>query len=206
MSAYFASGTQKTGVGSRSKKPSEYTPLEDGMKRRFPQQRAPRTAEEFVARSESFQDRWERMTHVVTQMRKDKESLREVSREYHISPRTVRRLAGSVLRKKPNGRYTPKASDRLLRVLGVLTQEGPQGRRLVVGLRDSRQASVVSEHWNAADRYVQTGDASAIQQFTGQSFIDANGRIVPLLTDLAELDRLASAGVLSFETLYARSA
>ncbi len=105
------------------------------------------------------------------------------------------------MRKRANGRYKAKASDRLLRVLVVPTRE--ETREIAV--RDSRQASRVAEYWNAVHTYLETGDASALQKFRGKRITDANGRQVPLLTDLDELDRLGSAGVLSFESLYARS-
>jgi hypothetical protein len=54
-------------------------------------------------------------------------------------------------------------------------------------------------------RYLQTGDASGINKFRGKKIKDANGKRVALLTDPNELDRLASAGALSFESLYARA-
>ena len=123
----------------------------------------PRSAEEFFAKPKPFQERWERMTHVVTRMRANV-SLRKASREEGISPRTVIRLAGSALRKKRNGRYAAKAGDRLLRVLEVLTPEGTYGR-LQIGIRNSRQSTEISKHWNAVTRYLQTGDTSALKKF-----------------------------------------
>jgi anti-anti-sigma regulatory factor len=65
---------------------------------------------------------------------------------------------------------------------------------------------VIGKYWNAVDRYRDTGDASALREFRGKHIIDANGKRIRLLTDLGELDRLGSAGLLSFETLYARAA
>jgi hypothetical protein len=51
----------------------------------------------------------------------------------------------------------------------------------------------------------ETGDDSALKDFKSKYIIDAQGKRIPLLTNLDELDRLGSAGVLSFESLYARS-
>ena len=83
----------------------------------------------------------------------------------------------------------------------------PSARGLIeVGLRDSRQATVIGKYWNAVDLYRDTGDGSALVAFRGTYITDAEGKRVPLLTDLSELDRLGSAGVLSFESLYARVA
>jgi hypothetical protein len=150
----------------------------------------------------STQDKRTRVAHVMTKMRTDGSSLQHASKEFGIDARTVVRLAGSSLRKLRNGRYAAKASDRLLRVVEVLSPEGPRK----IAVTGSRQATLVAEHWNAAHRYLETGDDSALQKFLhGQRITDASGAKVPLLTDLEELDRLGSAGVLSFESLYARS-
>src|SRR5437588_3104006 len=147
-------------------------------------QRAPRTAEEFFSKSEAFQNRWERMTHVVTKMRAGA-SLHKASREEGISSSAALRLAGSALRKKRNGRYAAKASDRLLRVIEVLTPEGTYGR-LQIGVRNSRHATEIAEHWNAVNRYLQTGDTSDLKNFEGKVITDAKGQAIPLLTDLSK--------------------
>ena len=159
---------------------------------------APRTAEQFSAKSEGFQDRWTRVTHVISKMRADGVSLRQASREFGIDPRTVIRLGRPALRKGPNGRYKARPRDRLLRVLRIPPREG----RPEIAVSDSRQASLVAEYSNAVQRYLQTGDASALRKFRRKRITDANGARVQLLTDLDELDRLGSAGVLSFESLY----
>ena len=162
---------------------------------------APRTSEQYFARSERFQDRWSRVTHVIAMMRARGVSLRQASHEIGVDPRTVVRLGGSALRKRASGRYAAKASDRLLRVLRIPTREGLRE----IAVRDSRQASQIAEYANAVQRYLQTGDASALRKFRRKRITDANGARVPLLIDLDELDRLGSAGVLSFESLYAKA-
>jgi hypothetical protein len=93
-----------------------------------------------------------------------------------------------------------RASDRLLRVLVIPTSDGLQE----IATRDSRQASLIANYWIALDRYFSSGDSSALREFDGKKVTSANGKKVPLFTDLAELDRLASAGVVSFETIYAK--
>ncbi len=162
----------------------------------------PRTAEELFAKPDRFQDRWTRAAHVISKMRTDGVSLRRASREFGVDPRAVIRLAGSALRKRANGRYAAKASDRLLRVLVIPTKTGSDE----IAVRDSRQATQLAEYWIAVHRYLQTGDASAIEKFRGKRITDASHKRIPLLTNLEELDRLASAGVLSFESLYAGAA
>jgi hypothetical protein len=49
------------------------------------------------------------------------------------------------------------------------------------------------------------GDYAALSEFKGKSIRDLAGIKIPLVTDREELARLGSAGVLSFESLYARS-
>jgi hypothetical protein len=88
----------------------------------------------------------------------------------------------------------------LLRLVSVLTPDGPRE----VAILDSLEASLVAEHWNAAHKYLQTGDAS-ITSFAKKQVHGSNGVSISLLTDLSELDRLGNAGVLSFESLYARA-
>jgi hypothetical protein len=72
-------------------------------------------------------------------------------------------------------------------------------------VRGSRQATQLAEYWNAVHRYLETGDASRLEKFRDKSIKDADGVQILLPTDRTELNRLGSAGVLSFESLYARS-
>lgn len=75
-----------------------------------------------------------------------------------------------------------------------------------IGVPDSGQATLVGKYWNAIELYRGTGDASSLHFFGGEFIIDADGRPVPFMTDTDELDRLESAGQLSFESLYSRVA
>jgi hypothetical protein len=161
----------------------------------------PRTAEQFFAMPPKLQDRWNSVTHAITDMRTKGLSLPEAARANDITPKTVVRLGGSALRKAAHGRYKAKASDRLLRVMAILTREGTRE----VPTRDSRQASLTAEHWNAVQKYLQTGDDKTLRKLRRKTIIDARGKRIRLLTDTYELDRLGSAGVLSFESLYAKA-
>ncbi len=160
---------------------------------------APRTAKRFFGMPTDSQDTWNRAVHVISEMRKDGISLRQASQKFRISPRIVARLGRSALRKRANGRYEARPNDRLLRVVAVPTDKGLRE----VALRSSHQASQVGEYWAAVQRYFETGDASRLNKFEGKHITDANGKRIPFLTNLEELDRLGSAGVLSFESLYA---
>jgi hypothetical protein len=164
--------------------------------------KAPTTARQYFSKSRQFQETWDSVAHVISKMRSSRVSLRKASREFGVDPGQVIKLGRSALRKQKNGRYAARKTDRLLRVLGVLAVDGKRE----IALRDSHQASVIGSHWDAVQRYLQTGDDSALQKFHGKRITDASGKRHRLLTDLDELNRLGSAGVLSFESLYGRSA
>ena len=164
-------------------------------------QAAPRTEAQYLAKPEKFKETWDRVLTVISKMRSEKVSLTHASRDIGISPHTVTKWGRSALRKRKNGNYAAKASDNLLRIVMIPTPEGPRE----IAVRGSKQVSLLAEYWNALHRYLQTGDASQLKSFRGKHIKDGDGVEVPLSTDLAVLNRLGSAGVLSFESLYARS-
>jgi hypothetical protein len=161
----------------------------------------PRTAEEFFAMPEKDQEIWKNVCQAVTEVRTGA-SLRQASRKFNLNPRIVQRRAPSAMRKLRNGRWAAKPNDHLLRVLVIATRKGLHE----IAVTDFSQASLLGRYWAAVDRYRDTGDASALREFRGKYIIDTNGKQHRLLTDLRALDRLGSAGVLSFESLYARAA
>ena len=161
---------------------------------------APRTVKQFAALAPRSQDRWIRITHTVSKMRTDRVSLREASHEFGLDPGVVTRLGKSALRKRKNGQYVAKPADNLLRILAVPTADGKRE----IAVAGSRQATILGKYWAAVQKYLQTGHSSALAKFRGKRVTDASGKRVPLLTDLTELDRLGSFGVLSFESLYAQ--
>jgi hypothetical protein len=132
-------------------------------------------------------------------MRTESVSLQKASKEFGIDPRVVLKLGRSAVRKRKNGKYIARKTDRLLRILSMLTREG----RHEIAVRDSRQASLLGRYWAAVQRYLQTGDDSALREFQGKKVTDASRKRHPLITDLNQLNTLGSAGVLSFESLYA---
>jgi hypothetical protein len=168
-----------------------------GLSKRFV---PPLSIEEFFALPEQIQDIYTRVTHGISKMRTEGISLPQAAQEYGITRRQMHRFGDTGLRRLKNGRYAAKTIDRLMRVLVVPTPEGTRE----IAVNDSRQATVLAEYWNAVQRYLQTGDATALQPFHGEHITDANGAQFPLLTDLAELDRQGNAGILFFESLYAK--
>jgi hypothetical protein len=145
---------------------------------------------------------WDRVVTVVSKMRSDKTSLQKAAQKSGISPRTVKRWAGSALQKRSNGKWVAKKRDTLLRLLKVPASDGTRE----IAVRGSGQATTLAEYWNAVHRYLQTGNESRLKKFRGKKIKDANGVEIELPTNRRVLLRLGGAGVLSFESLYARSA
>ena len=162
---------------------------------------APRTEAQYVARPEKFKETWDRVLGVVSKMRREKVSLTQASRDAGISPRTVTKWGKTALQKQKNGKYAAKKSDSLLRLVMIPTPDGSRD----IAVRGSKQVTLLAEYWNALHRYLQTGDSSPLKKFQGKHIRDANGMEIPLSVDLSALNRLGSAGVLSFESLYSRT-
>lgn len=165
------------------------------------QSRAPRTAAQYNAKPETFKQMYDRVVSAVSSMRSRNVSLQKAATEAGVSPRSVKRWAGSMLQKRANGKWVAKRSDTLLRSLKIPTPEGPRE----IAVRGSKLAAQIAEYWNAVHRYLQTGDESQLKKFRGKSFKDANGEQIVFPTERSVLNRLGSAGVLSFESLYSRS-
>jgi hypothetical protein len=162
----------------------------------------PKTADEFFAQPEQFQTEWEQALRVISKMRSGGLSLKKAAKQEGVNPRTVTHLGGRALKKGSNGRYYVSRRDSLLRVLQIPTADGMRE----IAIRNSSAASTVGQYSAAVQKYLRTGDSSEVSKFRGRRIKDANGTQVPLITDIRELNRLGSAGVLSFESIYARVA
>lgn len=159
----------------------------------------PRTSKQYFALPDAQKDRWDNAVHVIAKMRSENLSLTKAARDYGLTSKTVLARAGSALRKTKSGRYVARPSDKLLRVLVLPGQNE-------VAVRDSMVATKIAEYSDAVQKYLRTGDASRLKKFRRLKLLDEKGQRIKLLTDLAELQKLGSAGVLSFESLYARAA
>ena len=160
----------------------------------------PRSAAEFFKGPESARHRWTQALHALARMRTEGASLRQAARAAGVPPAVVLRSVGTVIRKDRRGRFVATDRDRLLRVLVIPSQRGP--REIVT--RDSAVASQVAAYAAAVQKYLTTGDGDALKPFRTLRLLDANGKRIPLLTSRPALNRLGNAGVLSFESLYAR--
>lgn len=161
----------------------------------------PRTLGQFFSMPEILQEKWIGVTSAITKMRTKHVSRPRAAAEFGLELHELVQLGGGGLRKR-RGRYVARASDRLLRVELIPTRQGLQE----IGVPDSRQASRIGKYWNAVQVYLETGDKKGLGSFKGMKIETAEGLTVPLLTDVAELDRLGSAGVLSLQSIYARVA
>jgi hypothetical protein len=161
----------------------------------------PNTARQYFLLSSKNQEAWDSIGHVISKIRGGM-TLPKAAKEFGLPRKTAISLGRSALRKQKNGRYVAKKSDQLLRVVNVLTTDG----RKEIATRDSRQASLIGSHWAAVQKFLQTGDDSALSKFTKKKVVDARRERFVLLTDTKELERLGSAGVLRFESMYAGGA
>src|SRR4051812_8797348 len=131
-------------------------------------------------------------------MRADRLSLREASRQAGTTPRTVQRHVGKALKRGHDGRYGATKFDRIPRTLRFVTSRGLTD----LTVRDSRTASQIGRYMAAVHTYLTTGDRRALRQFRGKN-IRAGKVAYPFITDGKTLERLAFAGEVSFEDLYA---
>ena len=158
------------------------------------------TIEEFYDLPERDQEILLLLPKAVSLMKENDISASAAARAAWIPPRDFISRARSALRKIKNGRYVAKSNDDLFRPVIVVSNKGP----VEVATRNFREASKAGQHSAAVQRYLETGDDSALLRFKGKYIIDAQGNRIELLTDTDELDRLGSAGELSFESLYLR--
>ena len=120
-------------------------------------------------------------------------SLRRAADLARTDPRTVLRHAGVAFRKE-GGRWTARPFDRIPREMTILTASGP----LVMTIRDSRTASLLAEHANAAAAYIEQGDEEPLRRLRRRR-VQVRGQLVVLATDPVRLDQLAAGGELHYE-------
>ena len=148
------------------------------------------------------QERYVEALNTAAKSRAENKPLSRIARELGVDPKVVQQWVPSAFRKDRRGRIMATTRDSYLR---VLTIPGPQGTR-EVAVKDSRTASQLAKYSDAVRSYVRRGDPSPLRQFSDLVLKDANGRRIKLVTDLRLLNELGHAGVLSFESLYVRSA
>jgi hypothetical protein len=124
-------------------------------------------------------------------------SLTRAARQAETTTRTVRKYVSRALTHRA-GHFHAKPSDGLERRLRFLTVRGI----IELTVRSSRTATRIAVYSNAVDHYLRTGDTSLLRPFRGKT-VRAGKVGYPFLTDPRTLNRLAHAGEVSFEDLYA---
>jgi hypothetical protein len=140
----------------------------------------------------------DRALNAVNHMRRHGYSMTEAAQRAMTTPATIKRYAPSALKQSSSGRYEPTKYDRYTRTLYILTTNG----KTAVTVSDSRTATRIAEYSAAVDHFLKTGKTDRLRPFRRQSF--RAGKVgYPFLTDPKTLARLANAGEVSFEDLYA---
>lgn len=105
-----------------------------------------------------------RADEAVRLMRTRGYSLDKAARRAHTTPDAVRRWAGPALAQTPKGRWQARATDRLVRVMPVVSGGVVYER---VAVRGSRDASTVSAHLRAVNRFFEHGLDDDLRTFAG---------------------------------------
>lgn len=171
-----------------------------GFRSWYAQQRARRevrTATGLAQLRPAAQEAYERALDALALMRRDRISLSQAATRAGTTRNTVRRYAGSAIRKDARGRYAARPSDRLIRRMRFLTPRG----QITLDVTNSRTASRIARYFAAVDRYLKTGKTDALREFRGKA-IRVGKVAYPFITDPRTLSRLGRAGEVSFEDLY----
>jgi hypothetical protein len=75
----------------------------------------------------------------------------------------------------------------------------------VLPVGDSRSASKIARYWGAVDRFLKTGRTEELKQFRSE-VVQVDGEEHRFVTDPFQLERVARAGEVRFEHLYADAA
>jgi hypothetical protein len=116
-------------------------------------------------------------------------SLSRAARENGVTPRTIRRYAGSALvQDRPGGRIRATKADRLVRYLVIPGPDGPRE----ISVRGSKAASEFAKYKAAANRFLR-GDRDALVAWHGKKI---GG--IELITAGSTLKNLADKGLLPY--------
>lgn len=158
--------------------------------------RVPRQIADFLGLPERRQETILRAYSVVSRLRAGEGWLRGLSREEQTTPRTVRRIAGSALRKTSHGRWAARGSDQLRRPMRVISTQGVVESMV----RSSGEATLDSRHANVVGRFLANDPRAReeLRQFRGERVGS-----YALETDEQRLKALARRGVLAWPEIYA---
>lgn len=178
--------------------------LARGFRSRNEARRAPRPVTR-VRQARDLPDRSRRARasalQAVAAMRRDENlKLDEAARQSGTTVETMLRYAAPALEKR-GGRWYARPFDRLARAMEFITPEGV----INLEVRDSRSRQRIGSYMATVGHYLHTGDARGLRRYRGRSIV-VDGQGYPFVTDTGVLDRLASAGELGFDAIYADAA
>jgi hypothetical protein len=112
-------------------------------------------------------------------------SISRAARDNGVTPRTIKRYAGSALvQDRPGGRIRAAKSDRLVRYLQIPGPDGP----VEITVRGSKTASEVAKYKAAVNRFLR-GDRNALKPWEGRKIAGNELLISPAaIKALAERD------------------
>jgi hypothetical protein len=145
----------------------------------------------------------ERALDAVSLMRRKGISVSEAAAEADTTPTAMRRYAGTSLVEE-HGRVRVTTTDRLYRGMMVVIDRGGGlgGDVLSLSITNSHTASLIGRHWNGIRIYVETGDASILNDLRGKTFT-AEGRRYRLLTNLDSINEMGELGMFAhIEDIY----
>jgi hypothetical protein len=130
----------------------------------------------------------ERVLKVLASMRRGA-TLSKAAKENGVTPRTVKRYAGSALvQDRPGGRIRATKSDRLVRYLQIPGPNGPRD----VNARGSKVAAEFAKYKAAVNRLL-AGDRHALKDWHGKKIAG-----IPLITDTKTLVEQAHQEMLPY--------
>ncbi len=140
---------------------------------------------ELPERSQPARDR---ALHALAAMRHGA-SLSRAARDNSVTPRTIKRYAGSALvQDRPGGRIRATKSDRLVRYLRIPGPDGPRD----VTVRGSKPASEFAQYKAAINRLLR-GDRDAMSPWHGKKIAG-----IELITDTKTLVEQARKEILPY--------
>ena len=125
-------------------------------------------------------------------------SLAQASAHAGTTPRTMQRHVGRALKKRDDGRFAATKWDRIPRTMRFLTETALSTSFSAIRARPVNSRGICAP----VDRFLKTGDRGPLAAFRGKS-IRAAKTAYAYVDNPNTLERLAYAGEVSFEDLYA---
>jgi hypothetical protein len=118
-------------------------------------------------------------------------TLGELAKKHGTTPGTLHRYLGSSIHRTPDGEWEPARRDTLVKLMTVITDDGPIEN---VPVRGTRDRSLVATHNARIAAFADTGDPRYLRDLPRVTVTDANGRRHRLATDERRIRELIRAG------------